>query len=153
MLSLLLRLRPVTNPGNNERADELRMAQAEMQGGKAAHREPDDVGRAVAHGAHHVGQVLGRADLIVGADALRHIGGRIAARAVRRAMVMAGKETDLWVPAARVAGKFVHENKRRPAANRASFNLPETRVDVLNGATISAAKSPRLLQLGLRLEF
>ena len=38
-------------------------------------------------------------------------------------------------------------------ANRASFNLPATRVDVLNGATIGAAKSPRLLQLGLRLEF
>ena len=38
-------------------------------------------------------------------------------------------------------------------ANRANFNLPETKVDVLNGATISAAKSPRLLQLGLRLEF
>jgi hypothetical protein len=37
--------------------------------------------------------------------------------------------------------------------NRANFNLPETKVDVLNGATISAAKSPRLLQVGLRLEF
>ena len=38
-------------------------------------------------------------------------------------------------------------------ANRANFNLPETHVDVLDGATISAAKNPRLMQLGLRLEF
>jgi TonB-dependent Receptor Plug Domain. len=37
--------------------------------------------------------------------------------------------------------------------NRANFNLPETKVDVLNGATISAAKSPRQLQVGLRIEF
>src|ERR1700731_3844276 len=68
------------------------MAQAEMQGRKAAHREPDDVGRAVAHGAHHVGQVLGRADLIIGADACRHIRRRIAARAINRAAIVAGKK-------------------------------------------------------------
>jgi hypothetical protein len=34
-----------------------------------------------------------------------------------------------------------------------NFNLPNTQVDVLNGATISAAKSPRVMQFGLRLEF
>jgi outer membrane receptor protein involved in Fe transport len=37
--------------------------------------------------------------------------------------------------------------------NRTSLNLPQTDVDVLNGATISAAKSARVLQLGLRVEF
>lgn len=37
--------------------------------------------------------------------------------------------------------------------NRTSFNLPQTDVDVLNGATISAAKNPRQMQLGLRVEF
>jgi len=37
-------------------------------------------------------------------------------------------------------------------ANRVNFNQPETHVDILNGATISAAKNPRLVQLGLRLE-
>jgi outer membrane receptor protein involved in Fe transport len=37
--------------------------------------------------------------------------------------------------------------------NHTSLNLPQTQVDVLNGATISGAKSPRQLQLGLRMEF
>ena len=37
--------------------------------------------------------------------------------------------------------------------NHTNLNLPQTQVDVLNGATISAAKTPRQLQLGLRVEF
>lgn len=37
--------------------------------------------------------------------------------------------------------------------NRTNLGMPETRVDVLNGATISKAKAARVLQLGLRLEY
>jgi hypothetical protein len=37
--------------------------------------------------------------------------------------------------------------------NRTSLGLPQTQVDVLNGATISSAKAPRQMQLALRLEF
>jgi hypothetical protein len=37
--------------------------------------------------------------------------------------------------------------------NHTNLSLPETKVDVLNGATISKAKSARTFQLGLRLEF
>jgi outer membrane receptor protein involved in Fe transport len=37
--------------------------------------------------------------------------------------------------------------------NRVSFGLPQTDVDVLNGATISSAKTARVFQLGLRFEF
>jgi hypothetical protein len=37
--------------------------------------------------------------------------------------------------------------------NRANFGLPNTQVDVLSGGTITTAKAPRLLQMGLRLEF
>jgi len=37
--------------------------------------------------------------------------------------------------------------------NHTNLNLPETRVDVLNGATISRARGARVLQLGLRMEF
>ena len=37
--------------------------------------------------------------------------------------------------------------------NHANFNLPQTQVDVINGATINAAKAPRQMQLALRLEF
>ena len=37
--------------------------------------------------------------------------------------------------------------------NHTNLGLPETKVDVLNGATISKAKAARVHQLGLRLEF
>jgi hypothetical protein len=37
--------------------------------------------------------------------------------------------------------------------NHTNLNLPETKVDVLNGAVISKAKGARTFQLGLRLEF
>ncbi len=37
--------------------------------------------------------------------------------------------------------------------NRTSLGLPQTQVDVLIGATISSAKAPRQMQVGLRLEF
>ena len=37
--------------------------------------------------------------------------------------------------------------------NRTSLGLPQTQVDVLNGATISSAKAPRQMQMGLRVEF
>jgi hypothetical protein len=37
--------------------------------------------------------------------------------------------------------------------NHTSLGLPQTQVDVLNGATISSAKAPRQMQLALRVEF
>lgn len=37
--------------------------------------------------------------------------------------------------------------------NHTNFNLPQTTVDVLIGGIISAAKSLRLLQVALRVEF
>ena len=37
--------------------------------------------------------------------------------------------------------------------NHTNFGLPTTHVDVLNGGTISSAKAPRQIQVGLRLEF
>ena len=37
--------------------------------------------------------------------------------------------------------------------NHPNFNLPENRVDVISGGTITRAKNNRNLQLGARLEF
>ena len=37
--------------------------------------------------------------------------------------------------------------------NRTNFNLPETQVDTLNAATISQAKTQRVFQFGLRVEW
>ena len=37
--------------------------------------------------------------------------------------------------------------------NHTNFGLPQTDVDVLNGATISSAKAPRQMQMAVRVEF
>ena len=37
--------------------------------------------------------------------------------------------------------------------NHPNFNLPENRVDILSGGTISRVRSNRTMQLGARLEF
>ena len=37
--------------------------------------------------------------------------------------------------------------------NHPNFNLPENRVDIISGGTISRAKNNRTIQLGARLEF
>ena len=37
--------------------------------------------------------------------------------------------------------------------NRANFGLPNPQVDVLSGGTVTTAKPPRQMQMGLRLEF
>jgi hypothetical protein len=37
--------------------------------------------------------------------------------------------------------------------NHPNFNLPENRVDIISGGTISRAKGSRVLQMGLRVEF
>jgi hypothetical protein len=37
--------------------------------------------------------------------------------------------------------------------NHPNFNLPENRVDIISGATISRVRSNRTLQMGMRLEF
>jgi hypothetical protein len=39
------------------------------------------------------------------------------------------------------------------APNHPNFNLPETRVDIITGGTITRAKNNRTINLGLRLEF
>jgi hypothetical protein len=39
------------------------------------------------------------------------------------------------------------------AANHPNFNLPETRVDIISGGTITRAKTNRVLTVGLRIEF
>jgi hypothetical protein len=37
--------------------------------------------------------------------------------------------------------------------NHPNFNLPEKRVDIISGGTITRAKNNRTLNLGLRFEF
>ncbi len=53
--------------------------------------------------------------------------------------------------AERTAAQFRLETFNLP--NHPNFNLPENRVDILSGGTISRAKANRTMQLALRLEF
>jgi len=47
--------------------------------------------------------------------------------------------------------QFRLESQNLP--NHANFNLPETRVDIISGGTITRAKNNRMLTFGARLEF
>jgi outer membrane receptor protein involved in Fe transport len=49
------------------------------------------------------------------------------------------------------AVQFRFESQNLP--NHPNFNLPETRVDIISGGTITRAKNNRMLTLGLRVEF
>lgn len=115
VFTVLFWLGPVTDPGNHKRTRELGIAKCEMQGGKAAHRQADDMSRTIGDRTHHISEVFGRADLTIGVRRFWHIGRRIAARAIGRAAKIAREETDLRVPAARIAGELVDEYKRRAA--------------------------------------
>ena len=45
------------------------------------------------------------------------------------------------------------ENRSLQSPNHPNFNLPENKVDIMGGGSIGRAKTNRVLQLALRLEF
>ena len=89
------------------------MIERDLQRGVAAHRQTDDMRtfyfEMIEHGdgvAHHV-------LVAVGVARRRHVGRRIAARGIGDAAVALAEFAELRLPAAMVAGEFVHEQDRR----------------------------------------
>src|SRR3546814_6028346 len=64
----------VAAAGDRQRQRPARVAEAEMQGGEATHRQADDVGGVDAEPVHHRADVVAGAVLAVGLEALRHVG-------------------------------------------------------------------------------
>ncbi len=107
VLRLLFRLGAIADAGHHEGARKLGMPHAEMQGGKAAHRQPDDVRRLIRDRAHHIGEIVGRALLAIGIDRRRYVRWRVAARAIDRAAKIAREMTRPADPS------FAHRRKIR----------------------------------------
>src|SRR5262249_44772278 len=97
------------------------MSDGKVQRGKAAHREPHNMRGPIGDRAHHVSEIFGRTDLVIGLQVGWHIGRRIAARAIRCAAIMTGKKIDLRVPAVDLPRKLVHESDARATCDRSNM--------------------------------
>ena len=92
------------------------MAEAEMQRRKSAHRQADDMRLVDLQMVQHRPDVIRRARLRIFPNVLRHIGWRITARIVRDRSMPLTEMPHLRLPAAIVAGVFMHEDHRPTGA-------------------------------------
>ena len=83
-----------------------------LQGGKAAHRNPDNMGLLDLEALHDVANVVAGALLRVAVKILRHIRRRITARIERDAAIAAPEKPHFCLVAAIVVGKFMNEDDR-----------------------------------------
>jgi hypothetical protein len=90
--------------------------QADLQGGVAAHRQADDVRLVDLEMIEHRDRVVAEIFIAVDVRGSRHVRRRIAARGIDDAAMLAREMPHLRLPAAVVAGEFVHEQNRRAAA-------------------------------------
>src|SRR5712691_5172562 len=97
---------------DRKRARPIRISEAEMQRGKSAHGQADDVSLADVEAIQHGANVVARAGLGVALDALRYVGGRKAAGVIGDAAIAAAEVTKLGFPRSAVACGFVHEHDR-----------------------------------------
>src|SRR5579872_6642835 len=86
------------------------MANAEMQGGEPAHREPDNMRLRRADMIEHRENVVGRACLRIGGNLLRHIRRRKAARVEGKRTIALAEMPQLRLVAAQVAREFMNED-------------------------------------------
>ena len=115
-LGLLLLLRAVADAGHDQRQRPRGMAEAEMQGGEAAHRQAHDMGLLDLQVIHHRQDVVGGAVLRIARGLLGHVGRRIAAGAEGDAAVALAEMAHLHFPRAVVGRELVHEDDGRAGA-------------------------------------
>ena len=88
------------------------MADGELEAGRGAHRQADQVRLGKAQRRHHRSGVVGRARLRIGRDVVRHVRRRPAPRGVGDAAVAAREVADLRFPAQVMAAELVEEQDR-----------------------------------------
>src|SRR5579862_524086 len=111
-LLALVGLRAVAAAGDDQGGGAVGIGETEMQHGKAAHRDADDVRLRNVESVEHGADVVARPLLRILIPVLRHVGGRIAARVERDAAVAPREIAQLRLVAADVAGEFVDEDDR-----------------------------------------
>ncbi len=102
----------VAAAADRERARPIRISEAEMQRGKSAHGQANDVSLVDAEAIEHRANVVAGAGLGVAFDALRDVGGRKAACVIGDAAIALAEVTKLGFPRSAVAGELVHEHDR-----------------------------------------
>ena len=114
---------PQPQPAATTEMQRVGRIDADMQRGVGAHGVADDMGLVDLERVHQRDDVVAEDVLAVARAVFRHVGGRIAALAEGDAAVGARKVPHLRLPAAPVAGIFVHEDDRRaprlPPRNKA----------------------------------
>src|SRR5262249_4580261 len=92
------------------------MSQAEMQRGKAAHRQSDDVRLLFTEAVEHGEDIVGGASLGIRRDVLGYIGRREAARIESDRAIALAEVPQLRFEASDVAGELMHEDHRTAIA-------------------------------------
>ena len=92
------------------------MPQAEMQGGKAAHRQTDDMRLLLADRIEHGEDIVGGARLRIGRDLLGHVRRRKAARVEGNRAIALAEMPQLRLETPDVAGELVDEDHGTAAA-------------------------------------
>lgn len=89
------------------------MVERDLQHGVAAHRQPNEVRAIELEVVEHGDAIAHPMQIGIGIGVIRHVGRRIAARRISDAAAALAEFAHLRLPAAVVAGKFVHEHDGR----------------------------------------
>src|SRR5439155_14013574 len=111
-LLALVRLGTIAATGDDKRTGAVGISEAEMQDGKPAHRDADDMRFREPQPVEHVTDIVARPFLRIARPVLGHVRGRIAARVEGDAAVAAREKAQLRLVTAAVAGEFMHEHNR-----------------------------------------
>ena len=119
------------------------MQPAHLQGGVAAHRQPDQMRGLDLQGVEHLDDIPNGPLPGVGRGIGRHLRRQIAAGGQRDAPELVLQALDLAGPAAVVAGVFVQEQHRRPVAVIGDVKAhPVGRFDEITGCHRSSFRTP-----------
>src|SRR5205823_13044056 len=94
-LLTLVGLRAIAAAGDDQRAGAIGIGEAEMQDGKPAHRNANDMRLRETQAVEHVADVVARPLLRIARPILRHIGGRVAARVEGDAAIAPREKAEL----------------------------------------------------------
>src|SRR4029079_18537032 len=112
----LARRRAIAAARHHDRAGSVAVSEAEMKRAEAARRQADNMSLVDLQSIEHRANVIARALLRIFFLVFRDVGGRIAARVEGDAAIVLREMTDLLLPRAAIAGKFVHKDNRNPFA-------------------------------------
>ncbi len=110
-------MRTVTDAGDDGREAALGVAQREVKGGEATHRESNDVSTIDLEVIEHGQRIRHRPELREGSTVIGNVRRGVATGCVRDALVTPREAGYLRFPAAVIAGELVNEQDRSAVAS------------------------------------